>query len=71
MMLDKRLINLCSESKKYVKLTVLMNWISMICNASVIILLGKFINCVYKEDKGKFNKIYTFSNFYFDYKIYM
>ncbi|MGJ0908614.1 ABC transporter ATP-binding protein/permease [Clostridium botulinum] len=51
MMLDKRLINLCSESKKYVKLTVLMNWISMICNASVIILLGKFINCVYKEDK--------------------
>ncbi|MGO5074572.1 ABC transporter ATP-binding protein/permease [Clostridium sporogenes] len=51
MMLDKRLINLCSESKKYVKLTVLMNWISMICNTSVIILLGKFINCVYKEDK--------------------
>ncbi|ENJ9655014.1 ABC transporter ATP-binding protein/permease [Clostridium botulinum] len=51
MMLDKRLINLCSESKKYIKLTVLMNWISMICNASVIILLGKFINCVYKEDK--------------------
>ena len=59
MMLDKRLMNLCSESKKYVKLTVLMNWISMICNASVIILLGKF------------NKIHTFSNFYFDYKIYM
>ncbi|EKO1911266.1 ABC transporter ATP-binding protein/permease [Clostridium botulinum] len=51
MMLDKRLMNLCSESKKYVKLTVLMNWISMICNASVIILLGKFINCVYKGDK--------------------
>ncbi len=51
MMLDKRLINLCSESKKYIKLTVLMNWISMICNTFIIILLGNFINSLYKKKK--------------------
>lgn len=51
MMIDKRLINLCSESKKYVKLTVFMNWISMICNTILILLLGRFTDCVYKGTK--------------------
>ncbi|NFN88138.1 ABC transporter ATP-binding protein/permease [Clostridium sporogenes] len=51
MMLDKRLINLCSESKRYIKLTVLMNWISMICNIFIILLLGNFINSLYKKEE--------------------
>ena len=51
MMLDKRLINLCSESKRYIKLTVLMNWISMICNTFIILLLGNFINSLYKKEE--------------------
>lgn len=40
MMIDKRLLNLCKESKKYIGLTVLMNWISVICNLMTIIVIG-------------------------------
>ena len=39
-MRDKRLLNLCKESKKYIGLTVLMNWISVICNLMTIIVIG-------------------------------
>ncbi len=47
MMINKRLINLCSQSKKYIGLTILTNWISIICNIITIILIGQFINKVY------------------------
>ena len=46
-MINKRLINLCSQSKKYIGLTILTNWISIICNIITIILIGQFINKVY------------------------
>ena len=46
-MINKRLINLCSQSKKYISLTILTNWISIICNIITIILIGQFINKVY------------------------
>lgn len=46
MMINKRLINLCKDSKKYVALTVLANWISVLCNIIIIILIGQFINKV-------------------------
>ncbi|MGG7162523.1 ABC transporter ATP-binding protein/permease [Clostridium ihumii] len=44
MMIDKRLINLCKDSKKYVKFTVLVNWISIICNICIIAIIGKVID---------------------------
>lgn len=47
MMINKRLISLCSQSKKYIGLTILANWISIICNIITIILVGQFINKVY------------------------
>ena len=47
MMINKRLINLCSQSKKYIGLTILANWIAIICNIITIILIGQFINKVY------------------------
>ena len=47
MMINKRLINLCNESKKYVSLTVLVSWISILCNILIILLIGKFINRIY------------------------
>ncbi|WP_288222186.1 ABC transporter ATP-binding protein/permease [uncultured Clostridium sp.] len=47
MMINKRLINLCSQSKKYIVLTILANWISIICNIITIILVGQFINRIY------------------------
>ena len=47
MMINKRLINLCSQSKKYIVLTILVNWIAIMCNIITIILIGQFINKVY------------------------
>lgn len=44
MMINKRLINLCTDSKKYIGLTVLANWISVLCNIGIIVLIGFFIN---------------------------
>lgn len=47
MMINKRLINLCKESKKYIALTILVNWIAVLCNIITIILIGQFINKIY------------------------
>ena len=47
MMINKRLINLCSQSKKYIGLTILVNWLAIICNIITIFLVGQFINKVY------------------------
>ncbi|MDU4939536.1 MAG: ABC transporter ATP-binding protein/permease [Clostridium sp.] len=43
MMINKRLINYCEESKKYIVLTVLANWISLLCNIGIIVIVGDFI----------------------------
>ncbi|MBM7836222.1 ABC transporter ATP-binding protein/permease [Clostridium sardiniense] len=51
MMINKRLINLCSESKKYIGLTVLSNWIVAICNLVMILLIGEIINKVFYNMK--------------------
>ncbi|MGG7179339.1 ABC transporter ATP-binding protein/permease [Clostridium paraputrificum] len=47
MMINKRLINYCEESKKYILLTVLANWISLLCNIGIIIMVGEFIGKVF------------------------
>ena len=47
MMINKRLINLCNNSKKYIGCTVLANWISVLCNIGIVFLIGGFINNVY------------------------
>lgn len=47
MMINKRLIGICNESKKYIALTVLTSWISIICNILIILMVGQFINKVY------------------------
>ncbi|MEG1416060.1 MAG: ABC transporter ATP-binding protein/permease [Clostridium sp.] len=51
MMINKRLINLCSETKKYIGLTVLFNWLAVLCNIVTIILIGSFINRVFEGAK--------------------
>ena len=47
MMINKRLISLCSQSKKYIGLTILANWVAIICNIITIILIGQFVNTIY------------------------
>ncbi|MBQ4163946.1 MAG: ATP-binding cassette domain-containing protein, partial [Turicibacter sp.] len=44
MMINKRLINICDESKKYMGLTILCSWIGIICNIIIILLIGQLIN---------------------------
>ena len=39
-MINKRLLSLSKESQKYVYLTVLMNWISIICNIGIVLFVG-------------------------------
>lgn len=51
MMINKRLINLCKDSKKYIALTILANWIAVLCNIVTIILIGQFINKIYIGEK--------------------
>lgn len=51
MMINKRLINLCDDSKKYIGLTVLVNWISIICNIIIVLFIGQFINKIYLGEK--------------------
>ena len=51
MMINKRLINLCEDSKKYIGLTILVNWISVLCNIITIILIGQFINKIYVGER--------------------
>lgn len=46
MMINKRLISLCEESKKFIGLTVLMNWIALLCNIMIILFVGDFINSI-------------------------
>lgn len=51
MMINKRLINLCEDSKKYIGLTVLTNWIAVLCNIAIVVFIGSFINKVYLGEK--------------------
>ena len=50
MMINKRLINYCEESKKYIVLTVLANWISLLCNIGIILIVGDFIGKLFTGD---------------------
>lgn len=49
-MINKRLLLLGDSSKKWVGLTVLMNWISIICNISIILFIGNVIDGLYNND---------------------
>ncbi|WP_291650806.1 ABC transporter ATP-binding protein/permease [Clostridium sp.] len=50
MMINKRLINLCSDSKKYIGLTIFVNWLAIICNIIIILLIGQFVNNIYSGE---------------------
>ena len=47
MMINKRLINMVKESKKYIFLNVLFQWISLIASILIISLLTLIIKNVY------------------------
>ncbi len=43
-MFNKRLLSICDRSKKRIGLTVLMNWISIICNIALILFIGTTVD---------------------------
>lgn len=49
MMINKRLLNLCEDSMKNIKLTVLVNWISIVCNIIIVLSIGKIIDLFMEE----------------------
>lgn len=49
-MVNKRLLSLSKESQKYVYLTVLMNWISIICNIGIVLFVGNIIDKLHNND---------------------
>ncbi len=42
MMINKRLINLCEDSKKYIIFTVLSSWIAILCNILIVFIISSF-----------------------------
>lgn len=42
-MIDKRLINLLKDSKKYIGLTVLLNWFSLIANIVSVFAMSRLL----------------------------
>ncbi|MEG2290958.1 MAG: ABC transporter ATP-binding protein/permease [Clostridium sp.] len=58
-MVNKRLLSLSKESKKYVYLTVLMNWISIICNIGIVLFVGSIVDKLYNNDLNFKMGIYT------------
>ena len=55
MMINKRLIGICEESKKYIALTVLSSWVSIVCNIAIILFVGQFINQLFLGREYIFN----------------
>ena len=57
-MMNKRLLSLNRAAKKWVAQTVLMNWIAIICNISIILYIGYMVDKLYKNDFN-FNLIFS------------
>ena len=51
-MINKRLINLCKDSKKYIMLAVISNWVAIICNILIVFIIGNFINKIYSGNNN-------------------
>lgn len=69
MMINKRLISLCKDSKKYIGLTVLVSWISILCNIITVLLIGQFINKIYLGERLILNGNISFINAMMQFKV--
>lgn len=64
-MINKRLIGICKDSKKYIAFTVISSWISIVCNILIILLIGSFVNKIYLGNRlviGNGESVYSFMN---------
>ena len=51
-MINKKLLSLSDDSKKWISITVLMNWISILCNIMVILMIGNTIDKVFIHNQS-------------------
>lgn len=58
-MINKRLINLLKESKKYIGITVLINWISLIANVISIFTIARLLENILKREASTRDIIFT------------
>ena len=49
-MVNKRLLSLYEDSKKWISMTVLMNWISIIFNIAIVVYLGNVVDKLYNNN---------------------
>lgn len=59
MMINKRLIGLVNDSKKYIKYTVIFNWISLIANIISIFFIANLLEKVFNKNFSTNNIIIT------------
>ena len=45
-MINRRLIRLCGNSKKYIALTIIAKWISLLCNIAILWIVGSFVDAL-------------------------
>ena len=53
-MFDKRLTELCPESKKFIAGNIIFQWLELICNAVMISLISRNLDCLYYDGKPVF-----------------
>ena len=51
-MINKRLMSLSSDSTKWISITVLMNWISILCNIAVILIIGNVVDKIFIHNQS-------------------
>ena len=51
-MINKRLMSLSSDSTKWISITVLMNWISILCNIAVILTIGNVVDKIFIHNQS-------------------
>ena len=59
MMINKRLIGLVNDSKKYIKYTVIFNWFSLIANIISIFFIANLLEKVFNKNFSTNNIIIT------------
>lgn len=52
-MINKRLLNLLGDTKKYIARNVIFQWLSLLANISLVFLIVKILEGLYKREFGK------------------
>ena len=57
MMIDKRLINTVADSKKWIGITVLWNWVALICGIISAVVFSYILQAAYFNELGPLSAV--------------